>query len=360
MKGELFIRADASVQIGTGHIMRCIALAQAWQDKGGKVTFISHCESEKLRDRIITEGFDLITIDYPHPHPSDIEKTISTIKHLSSFAFDIAPTWLVLDGYHFTPDYQKAIREAGIRLLVIDDMNHLPHYHADILLNQNIYAPELRYNCDAHTKLLLGTKYVLLRREFLKYKDLKREMHRRARKILVFMGGADPTNETGKVLKALKLLNRDDVAVDVVIGASNPFKDEIITMAKQIPHVTCHFDVNNMAELMSSADMGIGAGGTSTWERCCIGLPSIIMVLADNQKKIAEELEKEGVVVNLGWHEEVTEMDIRDAAQSLLADADKRRDMGLKGKGMVDGNGARRTAQEMLSIFKQVSKEIIA
>ena len=170
------------------------------------------------------------------------------------------------------------------------------------------------------------------------------------------MGGADSTNETGKVLKAAKLLNRDNVAVDVVIGASNPFKNEIKTMAKQIPNTTCYFDVNNMAELMSSADISIGASGTSTWERCCIGLPSIVMVLADNQKEIAEELEREGVVVNLGWHEDVTEMDIKDAVQNLLADSDKRRSMGLKGKMMVDGNGAIRVVEKINFSLEAVSE----
>jgi spore coat polysaccharide biosynthesis predicted glycosyltransferase SpsG len=136
----LFIRADATTEIGTGHIMRCIALAQAWQAHGGEVTFLSHCQSTALRERIIEEGFSFISIDHPHPHPDDLSQTINYVQHLSPFPFPLSHAWLVLDGYHFTPDYQKAIRDAGIHLLVIDDMNHLPHYHADILLNY-IWTP---------------------------------------------------------------------------------------------------------------------------------------------------------------------------------------------------------------------------
>ena len=127
----LFIRADATSQIGSGHVMRCIALAQAWQDQGGRVTFISHCDSDTLRIRIIGEGFNLVSIEKPHPHPSDLTLTLSCINPETTGPNTGA--WLVLDGYHFTPDYQKAIKDAGIRLLIIDDMNHLPYYHADII-----------------------------------------------------------------------------------------------------------------------------------------------------------------------------------------------------------------------------------
>ena len=194
---QLCIRADADSKIGTGHIMRCIALAQAWQDNGGEVTFISHCESDALRERIVKEGFQFIPVENTTPHADDLFRTLCYLKHNSSLTIHHSPAWFVLDGYHFTPEYQKAIRNAGIHLLVIDDMNHLPHYHTDILLNQNIHALELNYNCDGDTTLFLGTSYVLLRREFLKYRDVKRKIPERAKNILVTLGGADPIMSPG-------------------------------------------------------------------------------------------------------------------------------------------------------------------
>ena len=134
----LYIRADATTNIGTGHVMRCIALSQAWKDKGGQVVFISHCESKKLQERIIAEGFDFIYIENPHPHPADLDKTIETLSTMNypSSTND----WLVVDGYHFDSMYQKKIKEAGYRLLWIDDYGHADRYYADIVLNQNISA----------------------------------------------------------------------------------------------------------------------------------------------------------------------------------------------------------------------------
>ena len=148
-----------------------------------------------------------------------------------------------------------------------------------------------------------------------------------------FHGGADPTNETGKVLKALNLLNRDDIVIAVVIGASNPFKNELEILTKRMPNTACYFQVENMAELMAHVDLCLGASGSTTWERCCLGLPSIVIILADNQKDIAEELEKEGVIVNVGWHENVTEKDIKFAVENLLKDLEKRKMISLRSKG---------------------------
>ncbi len=163
------LRTDGGPRIGTCHVMRCIALAQAWQEQGGNVTFPSHCDSANLKQRIIDEDFDFINIEKPCPHPDDLTQTLNVLKShapclprlpcrwgpsywggiLAQWNTNSIPSgrrlfhwgsmphalWLALDGYHFTSDYQKAIRENGYRLLVIDDMAHLDHYHADILLN---------------------------------------------------------------------------------------------------------------------------------------------------------------------------------------------------------------------------------
>lgn len=149
---------DASIRIaGTDYIMRYLALAQAWQEHSADVTFLSHYDSEALHQCIIDEGFDFIPIKNSHPDPSDIIQTLNVLKrHAPCSTLYASSPWLALDGYHFTPDYQKAIRERGYRLLVIDDMAHLNHYHADILLNQNIHASNLLYSCDRDTVKTLG------------------------------------------------------------------------------------------------------------------------------------------------------------------------------------------------------------
>jgi UDP-2,4-diacetamido-2,4,6-trideoxy-beta-L-altropyranose hydrolase len=333
---HLYIRADADSKMGTGHIMRCIALAQIWQDQGGEVTFISRCDSDPLKQRISDECFSLIPICCIYPDPSDLKNTLSILKT----GITGQNKWIVLDGYHFTPDYQKAIRDAGIHLLVIDDMNHLQFYHADILLNQNIHASELKYNCDEDTTLLLGTSYVLLRREFLKYRGFKREIPDRAKNILVTLGGADADNVTLKVIEALKLLNDLDITVRIIIGPANSHQE---TLRKSI--VSANFKAEllinppDMSELMAWADMAVSAGGSTCWELAFMGVPSIVLVLAENQAAVAEYLMNKKAVLNLGIFAECSKEHISDACKTLIGSSIARTSLSQQSITLINGLG---------------------
>ncbi len=366
MNKNLIIRADATTRIGTGHIMRCIALAQAWQEQGGGITFLSHCDSEALHQRIIDEGFDFIPIEKPCPHPDDLTQTLSVLKrHAPCLPRGIlaqwntnsipsgrrlfhwgpmphAPSWLVLDGYHFTSDYQKAIREIGYKLLVIDDMAHLDHYRADILLNQNIHASCLHYSCDRDTVKLLGCEYVLLRREFLKYKDWKREIPEKAKKILVTMGGSDPDNVTLKVVKALNSLNDQDLEVKIVAGPANPNINSLEKELRLSPF-TFHllYNVGNMPELMTWADMAISAGGSTCWEVAFMGLPFLTIVLTDNQTNISRGLCEEGASFDMCWHTELSSEKIALSLLDIIDNRNVRKKYSIAGQQLVDGRGAR-------------------
>jgi len=347
MNKNLIIRADATTRIGTGHIMRCIALAQAWQDRGGDVTFLSHCDSKALRQRIIDEGFDFIPIEKPCPDPNDLSFTLDMLSAISHQPSAASP-WLALDGYHFTPDYQKAIRDNGYRLLVIDDMAHLDHYYADILLNQNIHASSLHYSCDRDTVKLLGCEYVLLRREFLKYKDWKRKIPEKAKKIMVTLGGTDPDNVTLKVIRALNNLGDQDLEVKVVAGSANP---NIDTLKKEfhLSPFTFHLlpGVSNMPELMVWADIAISAGGTTVWELAFMGVPNLVIVTADNQRPIAEQLHRLGAAVSLGWHENISTIEIEQGVTKLLTTRGDRTEMVRRAQEVVDGEGATRVLMQM-------------
>ncbi len=337
---HLFIRADADSKISTGHIMRCIALAQGWQDRGGTVAFISHCESEALRKRISEEGFQFNVIEKTHPHPDDLAQTLAYLKRLSPLIIHSSPKWLVLDGYHFTSEYQKAIRDSGHRLLVIDDMNHLPYYHADILLNQNINAPGLHYHCNEDAALLLGTRYVLLRREFLKYLDFKHRIQEQAKNILVTLGGSDPDNATLKVIEAIKLLNEADISVKIIIGPANSHLKtlrRILAAAK----FKADFLINppSMPELMVWADMAIAAGGSTCWELAFMGVPIISLILAENQMAVANGITKEGFAVNLGWYESFNTRTASREICSLLQSKKRRLKMVLKGQSLISATG---------------------
>ena len=158
MTGPLLVRADGSAAIGAGHVMRCLALAPAWQDAGGDVTFAASSLGDTLRRRLIDEGVRVVDLDAP---PGSRLDTEATVHHARQAGAD----WVVADGYDFDAAYQRCVHESGLKLLVLDDYGHAEHYHADLVLNLNLDAEESLYaHRDPATQLLLGTRYALLRR----------------------------------------------------------------------------------------------------------------------------------------------------------------------------------------------------
>ena len=345
----LIIRADADTRIGAGHLMRCLALAQAWKDRGGTVTFLSHCESDSLHHRITDEGFAFVPIEGSHPDPGDLVHTLEILEHLKG-QDSKRRLRVVLDGYHFTPDYQRAIVDSGCRLLAIDDEGLVDHWYADIILNQNLHAHSSLYrSAEPHTHLLVGTQFVLLRQEFLKWTDWEREIPNTDGKILVTMGGSDPDNVTLKVIRGLNSLDAPGLEVKIVVGPAN---SNIGTLEKELHRspFTSHLlpSVDDMPGLMAWADLAVSAGGSTCWELAFMELPSITVVLADNQKLIAESLDRAGVAVNLGWHTDLSVKRLAHELEKLISSPTKRRKMSNRGRSLIDGRGAYRVS-DMLS-----------
>jgi UDP-2,4-diacetamido-2,4,6-trideoxy-beta-L-altropyranose hydrolase len=343
---NLYIRADADSKIGTGHMMRCIALAQAWQDRGGTVTFISHCVNEALRERIQIEKFRLIYVNRVCADSADLTGTLSILKKERADQ----KSWFVLDGYHFTQEYQKAIRNEGYHLLVIDDMNHLAHYHADILLNQNIYAPDLtfKYHCDEDTKLLLGTRYVLLRREFLKYKNLERNIPERVRNILVTLGGADSDNITLKVIEEINIIHDSKIEVKIVIGPANPYRQLLSDTLASSRFASCLIiNPPNMPNLMAWADLAISAGGSTCWELAYMRVPFLSIIIAENQRAIVNKLDIKKVTLNCDAGNDNTGK-LRKILSTILYNREERSLMALNGSQLNDGNGTMRVYASMM------------
>lgn len=329
----LLIRTDASTQMGTGHLMRCLALAQAWKDSGGKVAFITACESAGLLQRLSDEDFQIVTVEGSYPDPADWKATSQVLAAHPN-------AWVVLDGYHFDPVYQIRIKEAGHPLLVIDDMAHLEHYYADIVLNQNLHAEQLNYPCEFYTQLLLGTQYVLLRREFLQWQDWKREIPEVARKVLVTLGGSDPDNVTLKVIRVINKLKLRDLEAKVVIGPSNPHMTSLTEAVHHSPF-TIHLlpSVEDMPELMTWADVAISGGGSTCWEMAFLGLPNVVLELAENQRGIAEGLDSRGVALNVGWYAEISKLDLAQTLKTLMFNPARRKTMSEEGQKLVHGTG---------------------
>ncbi|MDZ8085258.1 MAG: UDP-2,4-diacetamido-2,4,6-trideoxy-beta-L-altropyranose hydrolase [Nostoc sp. DedQUE12b] len=334
---NLVFCVDACTQIGTGHLMRCLALAQAWQNTEKQAIFLMSNSVPALEQRLLSEGIKVV-------HLSVSWGSIEDARETASFARQLDANWLVADGYHFGAEYQRVIKDAGLSLLFIDDYAHADHYYADVVLNQNIYAHEGLYTSrEPYTQLLLGVKYALLRREFWQWRGWKRETPTIARKILVTLGGSDPNNVTLKVIKALQLVELDALETVVVVGGSNPH-DEQLQSASLDSRFPIHLkrNVTNMPELMAWADVAIAAGGSTSWELAFMGLPSIVLVLADNQRAIAQKLNEMGVSVHLGWHEDVSAAEIASAVAHLLRAAHTRVEMTRCGQELVDGEGSKR------------------
>ena len=331
----LLIRTDATTQMGTGHVMRCLSLAQGWQDHGGKAVFLSHCESDSLRLRVENEGIDFKFVDSPHPDPVDLQATLSMLSELQG-------QWLVMDGYHFDQTYQQRVRRAGYRLLVIDDFAHLPEYHADILLNQNINAEQLPYSCDQATKMLLGPQYVLLRPEYMSWRSWHREIPQVAHKVLVTMGGGDPDNVTLKVIQAMEEMDLPGLQTRVIVGSVNP---HLKMLNHALQRSNCNFqlltDVSDMPEQMAWADLAVSAAGSTSWELAFMGLPSCNIILADNQFQVATTLHEQGATINLGWFHSLNSSTFVQIMGDLSVDQKRRFAMSSQGRRLVDGNGRR-------------------
>ncbi|MDR3400888.1 MAG: UDP-2,4-diacetamido-2,4,6-trideoxy-beta-L-altropyranose hydrolase [Chthoniobacter sp.] len=341
------VRADASPAIGTGHVMRSLALAQSWcgsRDPGTAVkraAFLMSSTTAAIDERLRTVGMTLARLEAPLGTRAEVEETIR-------FAREAGAGWVVLDGYHFLPDMQGALRAAGLRVLCIDDNGDAADYQADVILNHNFHArAELYPHRSATTRLLLGPGYALLRPEFTAAWPTRRTPPV-ARKLLVTLGGADPANATQMVLAALQELPIEGLEVVVVVGGSNLRQKELEQLAAGIgAHIRVVHDAPNMAELMAWADLAVATASVTTLELACMGLPALLMVLAENQRLIAEYLHEQGLARYLGWHHELNPVRLREAIFALAGDPKTRDNMSARGRSLVDGRGAGRVAAEL-------------
>ena len=337
MSTPLIIRADASAQIGTGHVMRCLALAQHWRSRGNTVIFACAEITPALVMRIESEGFRVEPI-------SAAAGTATDATHTLTLADKVGAAWIVADGYPFGAEWQQYAVNGRQKLLVVDDYGHATRYFAHVVLNQNADAsPALYANREPHTRLLLGNTYTLLRHEFLPMRDQPREIPDRARKILVTLGGGDPDDVTSLVVEALATL--PDIETTIVVGGANPHVEKLQRLvASHDDSMRLVVNATSMPELMSWADVAISAAGSTSWELAFLGLPAALIVVADNQLGIAEALHSANVSLNLGRHTTLSPEKISAAVSALIDDAARRSDMSARGRQLVDGHGARRIA----------------
>lgn len=355
---RVVFRVDAAVRIGTGHLMRCLTLAESLRQRGVQVRFISreHVGNQValLRQRGISvsvlpapaNGVTVSSEGYADwlgvTQAEDAEQTIQALD-------GERPDWLVLDNYALGVEWEHRIRQHVERLMVIDDLADRQHY-CDILLDQN-YSPngEQRYadlvpeNC----KLLMGPNYALLRPEYSVQRKTFRDRDGQVKRVLVFFGGSDPQNVTGLALEALSCPGLEHLEVDVVVGANNPNREGLEAQVRQRRHTRMYGPRPHLADLMSQADLAIGAGGATNWERICLGLPTVVVSIAENQRSASEALAEAGLIYYAGRFPGIGTDHLKRLLLALVQNAQRLTDLTMRNQVQVDGLGALRLVEVM-------------
>lgn len=334
---RLLVRADGDGLIGTGHVMRMLALTEAARRAGHEAAIASARLDDRLAARVARAGTPLLRLAAT---PGSDDDAAATKDALAS-GFDR----LILDGYVFGARFQEAVHSGGVPTLVVDDYGHAEIYSAELLLNQNVSASAALYeNRAPDARLLLGPRYALLRDEVARAEP-RPEAEGFGRRILVTMGGADPTNATEAVLDALGWIDDLDLQIRALVGPANPHGDRL--SAKAGPQVTLLGPQDAMADLLKWADLAVTAAGTTTYELCRLGVPMLLVVLAENQGPPAEAFAREGIAEHLGWHPNLDPEGVAAAVRRLLVDPARRREMQALGRARVDGRGADRVLRAL-------------
>lgn len=338
--------------MGTGHVMRCIALAQAWQEAGGKAVFAMSEPLVSVRERLVSEEMEVFRLE-GRPGSQD------DAKNLAELANQHHASWVVVDGYHFDASYQRDLKAEGVRVLVVDDDGSLEHYSADLVLNHNANASEASYpSREPYTRLLLGLPYVLLRREFMPWRDWKREIPNVGRKILVTMGGTDPDNITAQAIEALGETKIEGMDAVVVVGGSNPHLEALQGLAER-----CHGSVrvirdpSNMPELMAWADLALIVAGGTVWELLFMGCSVLSYARNQAQVQIISQLDDNGIVHALGLPRECDALRTAAALTDLANSQERRTRFSRLAREQVDGSGARRVV-EVLTSFGRSARNL--
>lgn len=372
-------RVDASLTIGSGHVMRCLTLAHALRLRGHNCTFVCVRYDGNMIDAISMAGFQVHTLAARHGQHNlnlneqkhtdyaqwlgcsereDAKQTLAILaldKQQSLVNVSVIPDWLVVDSYALSQEWQSPFTTLGIKVFVIDDLADRLH-QCDLLLDQTFgrSSSDYRHLVPAKSEILAGVDYCLLRPEFLHYRGENCAVNRAKLQghneynILITLGGIDEHNITEQILIIFNQLSLPDTHFIVVLGANSPWQERIKILAVKLKiAVTVHVGVSNMAALMSECDFAIGAAGSTTWERCCLGLPSALIAIADNQMFALSVLANNNMVAKFDL--ETLDYDIKaffyakDKEQIIAT-------LATNCKRLVDGEGCIRVVNKMESM----------
>lgn len=360
MRLAIVFRVDASQLIGTGHVMRCLALADALRERGAKCLFIHRAFDGNMAETIRERGHTVRALPAPtiETEPGDkldyndwlgvpVEQdALQTLEALGAER----PDWLVVDHYALDATWEAELRPAVGAIAVLDDLANRPH-DCDLLLDQNYFGePANRYSelVPQSTTRLCGPRYALLRPEYAQARQLIGPRRGPISRVLIFYGGADPDNETGRALRVLSRPEFAHLAADVVIGANHPYKDTLHQQAQERPRTSIHGQREHLVDLQIEADLALSSGGTTTWERCALGLPAIVTALAENQEPFNQSLADDSVVTYLGPGRTLGDEGLARALQTAIDNPEALAVQAARAWRVTDGLGAGRMAEAMI------------
>lgn len=375
---NIAIRVDASTRMGLGHLTRCRTLAKELQERGACVHFVCRAHQGHQIQMLEAEGYSVSSLpkapeqtatdgDYAAwlgvSQDQDADETLAALNKLTKNRKQAKWDWLIVDHYGLDQAWERRLRSVAKQVLVIDDLASREH-DCDVLLDQNFSCqPDERYAklLPKHAQDLLGPDFALLHPQYsMTRQTLDRCTANMAvvnpvRRVLVFFGGTDPENLTGRCLEALSDPALSETEVHIVVGANNPHKEALRRQAAARGATHLHEPRPHLADLMAEADLAIGASGTTTWERCCLGLPSLVISIAENQQPACSALTTANIIDYLGHYEDVRAADITRGISRLVNDPVRRQKLTESSSTLVDGLGAQRVVDAMLQEHREVS-----
>jgi UDP-2,4-diacetamido-2,4,6-trideoxy-beta-L-altropyranose hydrolase len=348
---NVLIRADASREIGSGHVMRCLSLADALRESGAAVHFACREAEGDMIDYVRRRGYSCHSLDSLQAGASGREWE-SDARQCEVIAQSIgALDWIVVDHYGLDGRWESELRARCARLMVIDDLIDRAHA-CDLLLNQNLIpgaAARFRRLVPEECRLLLGPEHALLRPEFRELR-LQGDEARRGpvERVLVYFGGSDTDDLTSRALALLDRITSRSFQVHALVGTANQHRHAIEARFGTRPGITVTGHTERIADLLAGCQLAIGAGGASIWERCCLGVPAVVVAIADNQIEVARTVAEAGACLYTGTSAETSD-DTLLASFSLLLENDcLRASLRRAGRAMVDGAGCDRVVGEMM------------
>ncbi|MEA2619304.1 MAG: UDP-2,4-diacetamido-2,4,6-trideoxy-beta-L-altropyranose hydrolase [Chloroflexota bacterium] len=342
---RVILRADASASVGTGHVVRSRTLAEALLGRGWRATLVTRDLPEGLADALAATAIELVRLPPAGSRESEPGEIAARIEGDAAL--------VVGDDYDLDAAWFEGVRRRvpGAALMAIDDLadRRLP---ADLILNQNLGASAAAYAglLPVEARILAGPMYALLRPEFARLRARRRTRDGQVERILVFMSGADDADVTARAVVGLGQLGQSRRAVDVVVGAAYPHLPGLRGIVDRTPGTRLHVNTGAMAELMDAADLAIGAASSASWERCALGLPAVLVTLADNQVAAEHQLVDAGAATAIGWHTTVTATEIERAVRILGEDPARVAAMSVAAAAVTDGAGTERVVDEIEAI----------